>query len=446
MSFEALDARTGEPVYIHQFLPDPKSALAGRALVCPVCRRDMVIRNAFVRNGHRVRPHFLHRLGAPDHPWTFAESPAHLAAKAALIRWLRRDFFWRDAAFVQSETPVRTRRRTDVMVTLPDGSRIAHEIQLSPLSRDTFLRRTHDYLAAGIPVFWWFDAARLNYAFRRTPVQRLQTARLALQFDYGDGYAANRHDDFPRRVTFAVAIDNPGAAPTMFQLAPDRPLPAAAARRLWAAMLWAPLLRRLSPETPQTAAELHVRLADFWRARFTVADVRRLLERGQTYGLVYQPAARRWLRLTAESAAFLHPLFTFTDNIPAAPAAAPAPTAPACAYPATRPLWHILRDTLAATDAWLTADGILDRLPAADRAAAEKIARTRHTPLAELARIALLVRWQTGDVLAGPGFTWRLQYLPDFDPADWQAALAHFSPDDNTPDPWYDFSARYYHR
>ncbi len=450
MPFEALDAETMEFVSIDAFYPDPKPALADRTLICPVCHRKLAVRKAFVRDGHVVRPHFLHRLGAPDHPWTYAESPAHLAAKYALITWLRRDFFWADAKFIHTETPVRTHRRTDVMVTLPDGSRIAHEIQLSPLTRKAFLRRTRDYLTAGIPVFWWFDAARIGRAFRHTPVYLLQPTQLTLEFSYPDHAPAAHHSLTPDAVYFSILL-NDRQPPETFRLAPQRPLPKNAAQLLWQSMLWAPLSGLLDTDTPLPLPTLFAALPAFWRARFRLADVARFLQRCRMLGLARQTPAG-WRRIAPDAPAFLHPLFSFVDDFPSSelpPAVPDTPLPPShCPYPQetpVRPLWLSVRNVLTAVDDWLTDADILARLPAPDRTEAETIALIQQTPLPELVRTALLVRWKTGEVVAGPAFTWRLQYLPDFDPADWQAKLAaYFSLANDAPDPWHDFSVRYH--
>ena len=450
MPFEAIDAATGEPVYIHEYGPAPKTALQNRSLICPVCRHQLAIRDGFTRRGFPVRAHFVHHLGTPEHPWPYAESPAHLAAKQTLIDWLKRDFFWRDAAFIHTETPIRTRRRTDVMVTLPDGSRIAHEIQLSPISPDAFRRRTLDYLAAGIPVFWWFDALRIHYAFRQTPVYLLQPTHLALQFEYDDSFAANRHTTFPRHVTVAIAFDTL-RRPVTFNLNPARPLPPEAARLLWRAMLWAPLWRLGTSEVPRSADELYAALPEFWRARFNAGDLTAFLHHCRTLGLVEKMPAG-WQFVSPAAPGFLSPLFAATGA--SAPAAAFEPDLPQgagsgyrCFYPREtplRPLWHMVRDLLAAADSWLTVDDILARLPALARLDAEKIAAQKQAPLPELLRLALTVRWEAGDVVAGPDGTWRLQYLPDFNPADWQAKLAQYFSPEGGADPWHAFSVRFH--
>lgn len=451
MPFEALDAETEALTLIKDASPE-------RTYICPVCRRELSIRRAFIRRGFPVHAHFFHRLGTPDHPWPYAESPAHLAAKQALIRWLKRDFFWRDAAFLHTETPIHTRRRTDVMVTLPDGSRIAHEIQLSPITPAEFRRRTRDYLAAGIPVFWWFDVLRINYAFRRTPVRLLQPTHLALQFEYDDGFAANRHTDFPRRVSFAIAFDTFSRRPDTFNLDPSNPLPLEAARLLWRAMLWAPLWRLGDTAAPCPAAVLYAALPAFWRARFSLGDLTAFLHHCRTLGLAEQTSGG-WRFLSPTEPGFLSPLFTATTVTAPAPAEKPdvpdVPDMPLdpvsiyhCPYQRETPLrslWDMARDVLAAADDWLSAAGILDRFSDADRFDAEQIAAQKQTPLPELLRLALTVRWEAGDVVAGAGCTWRLQYLPGFNPTDWQAKLAqHFSPAADNADPWHAFSVRYH--
>jgi competence CoiA-like predicted nuclease len=47
------------------------------------------------------------------------------------------------------------KRVADILVTYPMGWRLAHEIQLSDITKDEIDIRTSDYESIGIDVVWW---------------------------------------------------------------------------------------------------------------------------------------------------------------------------------------------------------------------------------------------------------------------------------------------------
>lgn len=62
-------------------------------------------------------------------------------------------------AKVQLEMPIKARKRVaDVLVELPSGWSIAHEIQLASITPNQLEERTRDYALEGIDVIWWFGS------------------------------------------------------------------------------------------------------------------------------------------------------------------------------------------------------------------------------------------------------------------------------------------------
>lgn len=84
------------------------------------------------------------------------ESPQHLALKRAAAEALRAHF-GSDVATLDYEVRFpHIRRIADAVITLRDGSRVAVEAQLSPLTLEQLQHRTHSYLSDEIEVVWVF--------------------------------------------------------------------------------------------------------------------------------------------------------------------------------------------------------------------------------------------------------------------------------------------------
>lgn len=139
----ALDAGTGDRVM---------AALAGKTMPhrCPGCGDPVVLRQGGVRAHH-----FAHRPGTVC-PFAARESAEHMAAKM---------FFWHALRHAgrQPELEVDLRmpawapgedRRADLLVTLPDGRRLAVEIQRTQVGADIIHGRTLSYAQLGIGVLW----------------------------------------------------------------------------------------------------------------------------------------------------------------------------------------------------------------------------------------------------------------------------------------------------
>lgn len=150
---------------------------------------------ADVRHGDKV---LTMRCGWPGHPKVSAlgtrffahnrggdscsagESANHLAGKAAVMSWVAEKY---PDLHVDAEVVVGDGDRiADVMVTWPDGQRLAIEIQYAGLPIASWRERTEDYSRLGIRVVWLFG---------HTP-PHMRSDALATE-DVPDGSAWPRH-------------------------------------------------------------------------------------------------------------------------------------------------------------------------------------------------------------------------------------------------------------
>jgi hypothetical protein len=125
---------------------DAAASERGPVYLCAKCAREVTL-----KKGRIVIHHFAHKPPT-DCTWASEETQAHLAAKLCLREAYRRRGYQADyeVEVLSSEGD----RRADVLITAPNGERVAIEIQHQPLLFDAIERRTQGYIAAGVPVMW----------------------------------------------------------------------------------------------------------------------------------------------------------------------------------------------------------------------------------------------------------------------------------------------------
>ncbi len=126
-----------------------------RSLTCPGCGGAVVLHAGTVRAHH-----FAHMPGAVcSLPVSEPETEEHRAGKLLLAEWLR--LCLPDAeVWIEAFLPA-TRQRADVLVLLPDHSRIALEYQCAQLTAREWRRRHRQYREAGIRDLWLLGGSRL---------------------------------------------------------------------------------------------------------------------------------------------------------------------------------------------------------------------------------------------------------------------------------------------
>ncbi len=106
----------------------------------------------------RRRDGFSHRAGGGAHA---PESVNHLQGKAVLALWLRSQLpDWK--VQVEGATDTQRSRVADVLATLPDGKRVAFEIQYAPLTVAEWRERHASYVSQGITDVWLWGHTRLH--------------------------------------------------------------------------------------------------------------------------------------------------------------------------------------------------------------------------------------------------------------------------------------------
>lgn len=124
--------------------------LAKEHLECPMPECHDRRLGAVNRSEHSGRRDgFSHRRGAGRHS---PESIFHQQGKALVQSWIM-ERYPHVTAVMEEATSDRS-RRADVMLTWPDGSRAAVEIQYAPLAVDAWLNRHQSYLDQGITPIW----------------------------------------------------------------------------------------------------------------------------------------------------------------------------------------------------------------------------------------------------------------------------------------------------
>lgn len=170
-----VDRRTGDP----WFLPDGTAEL-NRAHVksfirCPVPDCAAQLTTVSLTRG---RDHLRHLTdGLPKHS---VESRAHSQGCAAVHQWLR-GRYPRSTVIREEYTNAEGERRADVLLTGPQGHRIAFEVQYSPLTQQAWQERHESYRRQGIVDVWlfgcttfkpdrdaWFEPSPMHEASLRT--------------------------------------------------------------------------------------------------------------------------------------------------------------------------------------------------------------------------------------------------------------------------------------
>lgn len=121
---------------------------------CKFCGQEMRPRMGAVREWHFA--HLRDKSDCPFEAESERESPQHMALKHAAGDALRK-YFAED--FQSLEYEVRFAglgRIADALITLKDGTPVAVEAQLSPLTLDQLQLRTYAYLREDIDVVWVF--------------------------------------------------------------------------------------------------------------------------------------------------------------------------------------------------------------------------------------------------------------------------------------------------
>jgi competence CoiA-like predicted nuclease len=168
MPFVALDKTTGKRIDITE-IEEPRKVLRSGDCLCQDCEQPLIVKVGFMRLGHSVSPHFAHyadrecTLKYKSHP----ETLEHREGKRYLAKYLRETYKEYTDSDIEKEVPIpEIMRKADLLVTLPMGWRIAHEIQLAAISIDELEERTNDYSRAGIDVVWWLGGKADNYQNR----------------------------------------------------------------------------------------------------------------------------------------------------------------------------------------------------------------------------------------------------------------------------------------
>ena len=270
MPFIAFDPEREERIEIFRYRW-PKEELAGRRLVCPYCEVEMII-----RHGEVYLPHFAHRQHCPYEDWHHSETPEHEAVKDTLCAWLRQDPFWREADIDTEQKIPQARRVPDVLVVFPDGTRVAHECQLSPMTEERFWERSDDYKEAGVTAFWWFSKWYLDRKWNlRNAVGAHQSVELTIILKKGPNpyrddpdhrqyhiwpekvflWAEHRYLPEPKRrclISAEVLAPCSGSSESVAASTDRRihllewsPLPVELQRVVWLPVLWNPVYRVL---------------------------------------------------------------------------------------------------------------------------------------------------------------------------------------------------------
>jgi competence protein CoiA len=125
---------------------EAESAERASTFVCPKCSAPVIL-----KRGRIITAHFAHKPPVVC-SWGTGESGSHLDAKRAICDAVRARGLKADVEVIVPS--LAGDRRADVLVTSPDGKRVAIEIQHTPLSFDVIEARTRAYMAVDIAVIW----------------------------------------------------------------------------------------------------------------------------------------------------------------------------------------------------------------------------------------------------------------------------------------------------
>lgn len=162
MPFIAINKETGGRVDITREGPEYIATFKVGSVKCQLCGGEMFPRSSHSRQGHTVRAHFRHARAECDHGFAdyeggTGESDFHREGKVYVAtEWLLQ-FGRYKTSTIDYEVIIECgerRRIADVLVTLPNGHRIAHEIQLAAITPRELEERSNDYASAGVDVYW----------------------------------------------------------------------------------------------------------------------------------------------------------------------------------------------------------------------------------------------------------------------------------------------------
>ncbi|WP_029289516.1 competence protein CoiA family protein [Cellulomonas sp. HZM] len=149
----ARDDRTGELVFLGVGEAGERRATALAHYSCPVPGCDSP--RPLSTKGQSVRDHFFHRT-AHSHPGG-PESLNHLQAKHLLAEWARGQVARVvDVVVNEEEWAPDVHRRPDVMVTWPDGKRVAIEVEYKAYTPEAFRAKDEAYRKASVTAIWMF--------------------------------------------------------------------------------------------------------------------------------------------------------------------------------------------------------------------------------------------------------------------------------------------------
>lgn len=141
-------------------IKNPRETLKKGDYICQLCGTELFVRGAHRRGAEMVRAHFYHAAACASRYEAHPESPEHLWAKLHLIEELEKAYLPHGRPIIEPEVLIEMQwrskgRQADILETWPTGWRVAHEIQLSPITIEQLEERTNDYLQAGIDVVWY---------------------------------------------------------------------------------------------------------------------------------------------------------------------------------------------------------------------------------------------------------------------------------------------------
>jgi competence protein CoiA len=151
MPFIAIDETTGNRIDI-TMIEKPRTTLQCGKFICQICRQPL-----FIRAGDKYLTHFYHRTTCHSKTRRECEkeTPEHLFGKREMMQMLREQFNGQKVKIEYEFYLEEIDRIADILVIYPMGWRMAHEIQLSNISKEEIEERTNDYESVGIDVVWW---------------------------------------------------------------------------------------------------------------------------------------------------------------------------------------------------------------------------------------------------------------------------------------------------
>ena len=150
MPFVALDVETNKRVDITK-IEYPRLALKRENMRCQLCHTPLLI-----KAGIQKKAHFAHVSQCSSDYGVHPETEDHRRAKLFIAEHLQQEFKDYTSATIEYEVPIpEVKRVADLLATFPMGWRVAHEIQLAPITVEELRQRTEDYECAGIDVVWW---------------------------------------------------------------------------------------------------------------------------------------------------------------------------------------------------------------------------------------------------------------------------------------------------